>query len=289
MTRKRSIIMILAMVMLILVGLLAVAYPQFAARHSDQAQSEVIVGYEQEVEEKDREELDAARSAAQAWNAGLFSGRIDIQDTATNGYFDLLDLKGNGCMGYVEIPKIDVTLPIYHDTGEDALTNGAGHIPQTSLPVGGENTHAAISAHTGVASNPLFTDLEQMELGDVFYLHVLGEKLAYQVESIEVVEPAETSSLQIQRGRDLVTLITCTPYGINTHRLLVRGYRIEIPDAVEDETVFAADVNEANTESLWMWQYTKSILIGLALSGILIAAVVAVVIIRKRSGNQSRS
>lgn len=277
------------MVLLILVGLLAVTYPQFAARYSSRAQSEVIVGYEQELEGKNRGELDTARSAAQAWNEGLFSGEVDIQDTATNGYFELLNLKGNGCMGYVEIPKINVTLPIYHDVGEDALTNGAGHLPQTSLPVGGENTHAALSAHTGVAANPLFTDLEQMELGDVFYLHVLGEKIAYQVESIEVVEPAETSSLQIQRGRDLVTLITCTPYGVNTHRLLVRGCRIEMPDAVEGETVFAVDESEANTESLWMRQYMKSILIGLMLSGILIVTVVAVVLIRKRLGNRSRT
>ena len=198
MTRKSKIIIIAAMVLVILLGLSAVIYPLFALQYSNRTQRQVVVSYDEEIQEKDTQERDAARAAAQAWNAKLFSGKLNAQDPEGNGYFDVLNLSGNGCMGYVEIPKINVQLPIYHGVSDNALDHGAGHIPQTSLPVGGENTHAAISAHTGMASNPMFTDLELLELGDIFYIYILGETLSYQVESIEVVEPSNTDSLRIQ-------------------------------------------------------------------------------------------
>ena len=130
-------------------------------------------------------------------------------------------------MGYLEIPKINVRLAIYHGIGPNALENGCGHIEGTSLPIGGESTHSVISAHRGLPSAKLFTDLDQMEVGDIFYINVLDETLAYKVDQILIVLPEETESLAIEEGKDLVTLVTCTPYGVNSHRLLVRGERTE--------------------------------------------------------------
>ena len=154
---------------------------------------------------------------------------------AVEAYEDLLNLNGDGMMGYIIIPKMNVELPVYHGTEEKVLQVGVGHLSETSLPVGGESTHAALSGHRGLPSAKLFTDLDQMEEGDQFYIKILGETLAYEVHSIETVLPTETESLAIQPGEDLVTLITCTPYGINSHRLLVHAHRIPYVPEMEDE------------------------------------------------------
>ena len=156
-----------------------------------------------------------------------------------NGYTEQLVLDGVDAMGYIEIPAISVTLPIYHGVSSTALSKGVGHMPQSSLPVGGETTHTVLSAHTGMAGNPGFSDLETLHAGDTFSLHVLGETLTYAVTQMQVVLPAEVDSVQIQAGKDLCTLVTCTPFGVNSHRLLVRGHRIDNLEEVKTVRVTA--------------------------------------------------
>ena len=170
-------------------------------------------------------------------------------------------------MGYVEIPKIQVNLPIYHGTDAEVLDRGVGHLLGSSLPVGGKNTHTILSGHSGMASQKMFTDLEQLSPGDIFYLNVLKETLAYQVTEINTVLPYETDLLGIVPGEDLCTLVTCTPYGINTHRLLVRGSRIPYEEALtlEEESVAAEAV-----ESTWEQNYAKGIIIGIVIALLLI-------------------
>lgn len=185
------------------------------------------------VEEATPEQLQEAWDAAVRYNTALSEGvqhitvyGEDEPDSAVQ-YEELLNLTGDGVMGYVEIPELHTVLPIGHGTGPEVLECGVGHLIGTSLPVGGENTHAALSGHSGMARSKLFSDLGRLKRGDRFFLHVLDRTLTYQVDRITVVEPGDTSKLTIEPGRDLVTLITCTPYGINTHRLMVRGIRVE--------------------------------------------------------------
>lgn len=209
-------------------------------------QSQVHTQYQEVVEKADGEELATARAEAEAYNELLASGAAAAELDALD-YDSLLNLAGNGIMGYIEIPAIDVLLPIYHGVGEDSLERGAGHMPSTSLPIGGRGTHAVISAHSGMATARMFTDLEQLEAGDVFYLHVLNEALSYEVDQILVVKPYQIDALKIDREQDYVTLITCTPYGVNSHRLLVRGHRIEqeAEENVSNEIASPANGTEA--------------------------------------------
>ena len=161
----------------------------------------------------------------------------------THPYDQLLDPDGMGIMGYLEIPKIHITLAIYHGIGKQALENGCGHVEGTSLPIGGKGCHAVLAAHRGLPDAKLFTDLDRMEEGDEFYLHILDQILAYQVDRIRVVRPSEIGGLRIREGRDLVTLLTCTPYGVNTHRLLVRGHRVKyVPAHAEEQAAQAEPV-----------------------------------------------
>ena len=190
-----------------------------------------------------------------------------------------MNLKGNGVMGYVEVPKISVYLPIYHGTEGATLERGVGHLLGSSLPVGGEGTHCVLTGHTGMSNQRLFTDLEQMEVGDVFYLHVLDQVLAYQVDAINTVAPYETSLLCEVEGRDLCTLITCTPYGVNSHRLLVRGSRI--PYEVAEE-ISAKEEPVPETESVWMRQYLKGLLLGLGGLLTFAAVILTFLILRRR-------
>ena len=173
-------------------------------------------------------------------------------------------------MGYVEIPKISVKLPIYHGTENDSLERGIGHLLGSSLPVGGENTHTILSGHSGMASQKMFTDLEQLTTGDVFYLHVLDETLAYQVVEINTVLPYDTSLLGIAPGEDLCTLVTCTPYGVNTHRLLVRGSRIPYEEA---ELLMEETASEETTASAWEEKYLQGVILGIAAALVLILVI----------------
>lgn len=277
MSSKSRTVLILILVLVMIAGGCFICYPLFASWYTEKHRSEVIVQHQQAVEKLDSSALEAAEKAAADYNRRLAAGEFQPEDYAANGYHGLLNIAGDGIMGYIEIPKISVKLPIYHSTGNTSLAEGAGHMPQTSLPTGGSDTHAVITAHTGMPSSPMFTDLEQLEIGDLFFLTVLNQKLIYQVDQIVTVLPEDTSETQIQPGLDLVTLLTCTPYGINSHRLLVRGCRIY---PAENEIVDTAQMPQAQ-QSHWMQQYFAGILSGLWYALIPIGILSAVLLIRK--------
>lgn len=220
--------------LIFVIGLLVLFYPTFSDLWNQYRQNQLISSYVETVERMDKEDYSAIWNAARAYNDRLdptFSDAFTgTEPDQADEYWELLNLNGDGIMGYLEIPKISVRLPIYHGTGDQALQNGVGHLAGTSLPVGGAGTHSVLSGHRGLPSALLFTDLDKLEEGDPFVLYILNEKLVYQVDQIQVVEPDQVSSLKVEPDQDYVTLITCTPYGINTHRLLVRGHRIEVPE-----------------------------------------------------------
>ena len=197
----------------------------------------------------------------------------------SSDYFNILNLDEKGLMGYIVIPKINVNLPIYHGTSEDVLQKGVGHLQNTSFPVGGEGTHAVLSGHTGLSSAKLFTDLDKLEEGELFFIEVLGEKLAYKIDQIKIVEPSETSDLVIKSGEDYVTLVTCTPYGINSHRLLVRGTRIPYTEDVEKE---AKNEENSKVKSTWRDEYFKALAVGLGGLSVLTVIFIIIVLIKKK-------
>ena len=221
--------------------------------------SDVETAYTAAIADTDDIELTAQREAAERYNA-MLSGAATITEGGVSApplaYAQQLTVGGVMC--YVDIPKINVYLPVQHGTDADTLENSVGHVVGTSLPVGGSSTHAVLSAHSGMASSKLFSDIDQLAEGDMFYIHVLGEVLAYKVDAIHTVLPTDTSLLQIADGKDLVTLVTCTPFGINTHRLLVRGHRI--PYTPEQATTAAAEKPAASS---WTRHYLTGLAIGL--------------------------
>lgn len=230
----------------------------------------------QQTEEVDDDELAEALQAAKDYNRVIASGRVQLTDPfegdigheEADDYESLCNIKGNSVMGTIEIPVIDVNLPIYHGTSDAVLNKGVGHLHGTSLPVGGESTHSVLTGHTGLSNAKLFTDLEKMEKGDVFFLHVLGETLTYEVDNITVVTPDNLNNLKVVPGEDYCTLLTCTPYGVNSHRLLVRGTRTDYQEAVEQ-----AKKHDREVPSKWMDEYKKALLIGFViLFGILLSA-----------------
>lgn len=215
------------------VGVGVLNYPFISQWVNRQNQSKVVQTYNVQTQAMESKTKQQILREAQAYNTRLVQNQQQLTDgftgepVADTAYNALLNPGGDGIMGTIEIPAIEVALPIYHGTGAQALQNGVGHLVQSSLPVGGTDTHAVLSAHTGLASKALFTDLDRLQLGDSFALYVLGETLTYQVCDITTVRPYETELLAIQPGRDLVTLVTCKPYGINSHRLLVTGERVD--------------------------------------------------------------
>ena len=225
------------------------------------------------LQQADTQDLERIRELAIAYNQAIVPGTAEEAYSqaalleASVDYQSQLDPSGNGIMGYIEIPKISVNLPIYHGTNSDTLERGTGHLLGSSLPVGGTSTHTIITGHSGLATQKMFTDLEQLREGDVFYIHVLGEILAYQVFHTEAVLPHDTSLLGINHGEDNCTLITCYPTGINTHRLLVQGKRIPYEEAEVIEEVVQMEVEP---ESRWEDQYMMGIWLGIL--GMLIAA-----------------
>lgn len=225
MRRKLSTILF---VIVFLAGLSLLLYPTVSDYWNSFHQSRAIASYVDAVDNTDEKKLEEMRQAAEAYNEKLLSkqDRYDMSDSDRAEYESLLDVSGTGVMGYVEIPSINVSLPIYHGTDNTILQIGVGHIEGTSLPVGGASTHCAVSGHRGLTSSKLFTDIDQMAEGDTFKLSVLGETLTYEVDQIRIVLPDELNDLKIEEGQDYCTLITCTPYGVNSHRLLIRGHRI---------------------------------------------------------------
>ena len=223
------------------IGLSLLLYPAFSDWWNSMHQSRAISTYSEAVATMDNEQYDEIWSAAWEYNRSLVDRPNDylLSEEQREHYNSLLDIGQNGIMGYIEIPKIDVVLPLYHGTSEAVLQIAIGHLDWTSLPVGGEGSHCVVSGHRGLPSARLFTDLDKMELGDTFLLRVLDEVLTYEVDQIKIVEPQVTEDLLIVEGEDLVTLVTCTPYGINTHRMLVRGHRIETEEVKEVRRVTA--------------------------------------------------
>ena len=211
-----------------LVGICILLYPAFSDFWNSKTQSRAITDYESVLDNLDENDYNAIFERAHAYNKALYETNYPLMDyKKVPGYYDTLRITDNDMIGYLKIDRIGVELPIYHGTSDDVLNRGVGHLEGSSLPVGGENTHSVMSAHRGLPSSKLFTDLDRMEIGDNFQIIVLDQVLTYQVDFIKVIEPNDASNLQIIEGGDYCTLFTCTPYGINTHRLLVRGVRIE--------------------------------------------------------------
>lgn len=217
------------LVLVFLVGLSLLLYPSVSNYWNSRHQTRLIAGYTEQVASLDKETYEQMLQAARAYNSALASrpGSFKLSEEERAEYESLLNLTETGIIGYVEIPELSVSLPIYHGTEEAVLQVAIGHIPGSSLPVGGESTHCVLSGHRGLPSAKLFSDLDEMDTGDLFLLHTLDETLTYEVDQILIVEPQELESLGIVEGMDYCTLVTCTPYGINTHRLLVRGHRVE--------------------------------------------------------------
>ena len=211
-----------------LVGICILLYPAFSDYWNSKTQSRAIVNYESVLDDLEPEDYTGIFNSAHAYNKALYETEQPMIDyPSVAGYFDTLRISNNDMIGYIKIDRIGVELPIYHGTSDEVLNKGVGHLQGSSLPVGGANTHSVMSAHRGLPSSKLFTDLDRMEIGDTFQIIVLDQVLTYQVDFIKVIEPNDLSDLQIIEGGDYCTLFTCTPYGINTHRLLVRGIRIE--------------------------------------------------------------
>ena len=211
-----------------LVGICMLLYPAFSNYWNSKTQSRAIVDYESVLDRLEPEDYSSVFQAAYDYNAALHAVEFPLRDyEEVPGYYDTLKIEGTSIIGYVKIDKIGVELPIYHGTADSVLNRGVGHLEGSSLPVGGESTHSVMSAHRGLPSAKLFTDLDRLELGDTFQITVLDQVLTYQVDQVKVITPREIEDLQIVEGKDYCTLFTCTPYGINTHRLLVRGIRIE--------------------------------------------------------------
>mgnify|MGYP004519187847 CR=1 FL=1 len=235
------------------------AYPLVSTIINSKYHSDIETAYTAAIEDSNADELEQQRQAAQQYNA-MLSGAATITEGGASApplaYAQQLTV--GGVMAYVDIPKINVYLPVQHGTDADTLERAVGHVVGTSLPVGGSSTHAVLSAHSGMASSKLFSDIDQLTEGDTFYIHVLGDTLAYRIDAINTVLPTDTSLLQIEDNKDLVTLVTCTPFGVNTHRLLVRGHRV--PYVPEQEAPAAAEKPAASS---WTQHYLIGLGIGL--------------------------
>ncbi|MCD8052128.1 MAG: class C sortase [Clostridiales bacterium] len=267
------------LVVVLLVGLAILAYPSVSNWWNERVTSRAVAVYDETVAAMSEADYTAWYEAAAAYNEKLAeigsSSAISNTDLIDEDYWDLLDITGTGIMGYITIDKIDVELPIYHGTSAGVLSVGAGHLEGSSLPVGGESTHSVISAHRGLPSALLFTNLDQLEVGDTFYLTVLDQVYTYEVDQITIVLPDEIENLYIEDGQDYCTLMTCTPYGINTHRLLVRGVRTTNEDNVHIRVT--AEAYEVDT-----------ILVAAALAVPLLLILLAWLIVSSRRNDKKR-
>lgn len=275
----------LALIVLLILASLVTVYPVISNFLYDKHRSWVQTEYFAAIEQMDDAVIQKAKQEVEAYNAllakGVSSAFSDDQvKSAFSSYNELLDLNGDGTMCYIEIPAIAVNLPVAHGTEADTLQNMIGHVVGTSLPIGGSGTHAVLSGHSGMAGQRMFTDLHELKAGDMVYIHVLNEVLAYEVETMETVRPEDTGSLSIEQGRDQLTLITCTPIGVNTHRLLVHCVRVPY--------VQEAEQTEKETEpvsSLWQRQYVTGICYGIA--ALLLAFACYTLIRRVRYGKRA--
>lgn len=275
-----SRLMTLLIVVVFVVGLSFLLYPTVSNLWNQAHQSRAIAAYTEQVEKLDDSSNKEMLKAARKYNKELLkkADHWKLSKKDKKKYESLLDVSGTGIMGYIEIPKIACSLPVYHGTDEGALQIAIGHLEGSSLPVGGKSSHCVLSGHRGLPSARLFTDLDQMEEGDTFILNILGHKLAYEVDQIKVVLPEEMSDLEIQEGRDLCTLVTCTPYGINTHRLLVRGHRVKY---VETKVQEQKEVSKPKTD-------TRPVIAGAVAGAVVLFIIIFAVRRRRKHRNQQR-
>ena len=256
------------LIVILIIGLSLLLYPTFSDWWNSFHQSRAIASYTEQVANMDDEKYDEIWSEAWEYNQSLLENpnSFVLSDEQKEKYEQLLDVTGSGIMGYIEIPSIGVMLPVYHGTNEAVLQIAVGHLEWTSLPVGGESSHCVVSGHRGLPSAQLFTDLDKMVEGDIFVFHVLDEVLTYQVDQIRIVEPSETEDLMIVEGEDLCTLVTCTPYGVNSHRMLVRGHRIE---NIEAEKVVRVTADAIQIEPMIVAPFVAAPMLLLLLIGLL--------------------
>ena len=269
-------------VLIFVAGLSLLLYPYVSNKWNTYRQSQLITTYDDAIKEIE-EEIDYSSEweSAHAFNQALLPSILpdSFAIAAADGepgeeYMANLNLLGDGMMGMVEIPKINIKIPIYHTTTDEVLQISAGHLEGSSLPVGGDNTHAVISAHRGLPSAALFTDLDRLEEGDHFLLHILDDTLCYEVDQISIVEPEQTDALAVEPGQDLVTLLTCHPYGVNSHRLLVRGHRVEYTPEIVDQEVAQGVLNPSLHTNYLLW-----VLVGLGVT----VLVIIILTLRERS------
>ncbi len=281
--KRRSRVQVAIAVSVLFVGVLLICYPFVSNALNQFEQDKVSVNQQHAVEQLEPEDLSAQKQAALDYNARLFEGSVRVVDPFDTGenvpgnteYEQMLNLAGDGVMGRLVIPKIEVDLPIYHYTNDEALGHGVGHVVETSLPIGGASSHCVLAGHTGLPAARIFEQLDRLTVGDWFVIQVLGENHAYRVTKTEVVLPEEVDSLAIVPGKDLVTLVTCTPYGVNSHRLLVHAERCEVPSEWDNgsETVVRSVSSLATTPGLpvWVWSLAG---VGVALGIVVVALIV---------------
>ena len=264
MTRKQKLTLCIIAVFL---GLGIALYPLIYNAYTEKTRSMIETKYTEAVQQMQGTILQSTRHAAEDYNALIrrtadMAYSQEVLAAASERYDSLIDVRGDEIMGYIEIPKISVNLPIYHGSGEEALSRGVGHLLGSSLPIGGQATHCVLTGHSGLARDKMFSDLELLEIGDTFYLHVLDEVLAYQVRNIYTVLPEDCSLIQIEGQHDYCTLITCTPFAVNSHRLLVRGERVpySLELKAEEDTRFQPVERTAST---WTLSYLRGLLYGL--------------------------
>lgn len=225
----------IVMVIIFICGLSLFLYPTFSNLYNEYLNKQLIGDYKEVFADIKPEQHQKAKADALSYSENR-SNPDKLEELGLT-YEEVLNVAGNGIMGYIEIPKISVSLVIYHSIDENVLQKGIGHVPESSLPIGGKNTHCVLAGHTGLPSAKLLTNIDHLKIGDTFYIHVLDEVLEYQIDDISVVEPDEVSRLNVISGKDCVTLVTCTPYGVNSHRLLVRGVRVDSKDNLSADGV----------------------------------------------------
>ncbi|MDR1806165.1 MAG: class C sortase [Clostridium sp.] len=269
---KRETKRTLAAVIIIIVGVAIAAYPFVSFFLNERAQESLVDAYNRQVGSLPETKLNDEFERARAYNDSLSGKTINDPFVAGSGraypnnYTDVLDINGDGMMGYLEIPVLKLKLPIYHGTTEEVLKKGVGHIAETALPIGGENTHCVLAAHRGLPSRELFTNIDKLRIGDYFNTSVLGERFYYVVDQIVTVEPKEIVSLGAEDGRDYITLASCTPLGVNSHRLLIRGVRTDAPQ--QEQTAAAADRGSRGLSA-----YEKQLIFSAAAAVLIIALV----------------
>lgn len=268
--------------LLIMLGIGMLFYPWLSNYMFEKNSNSKVVAYEKEVKNLSGDKYNQMLKLAHEYNKELAKSKVVLTDpfkaTQNNTlieYEKILNVNGDGIMAYIEIPSISVKLPIYHGTSQEILEKGAGHLGNSSLPVGGKSTHSIITGHTGLSNKRLFTDLTELKIGDLFFITVLNEKLAYKINDISVVKPEDTEKLRIEKDKDYVTLVTCTPYGVNSHRLLVRGERTKYSE--QDY----GSIKKHKTNRHWFDTYKKAMVISLLLFGVLILLFLIIRLIRK--------